>query len=58
MRHKHLSVAFNKKENPRKATEPDGTPGKVLLIARNAIDSHLTNTINRDTKENKCLRRC
>ena len=52
-----MSIAFNKKGNPRKATEPDGTPVKVLLIARNAIDSHLTNTINRDIKENKCLRR-
>ena len=39
--------------NPRKATGPDGIPVKILKIARNAIDSHLTNIINRDIKENK-----
>ena len=39
--------------NPRKATGPDGVPVKTLKIARNAIDSHLTNIINRDIKENK-----
>ena len=39
--------------NPRKATGPDGIPVKILKIARNVIDSHLTNIINRDIKENK-----
>ena len=39
--------------NPRKATGPDGIPVKILRIARNVIDSHLTNIINRDIKENK-----
>ena len=39
--------------NPRKATGPDGIPAKVLKIARNVINSHLTNIINRDIKENK-----
>ena len=34
--------------NPRKATRPDGIPVKILKIARNVIDSHLTNIINRD----------
>ena len=36
--------------NPRKATGPDGIPVKILKIARNVIDSHLTNIINRDIK--------
>ena len=39
--------------NLRKATGPDGIPVKILKIARNVIDSHLTNIINRDIKENK-----
>ena len=39
--------------NPRKATGPDGIPVKILKIARNVIDSHLTYIINRDIKENK-----
>ena len=39
--------------NPRKATGPDGIPVKILKIARNVIDSHLTNIINRDIKGNK-----
>ena len=39
--------------NPRKATGPDGIPVKILKIARNVIDSHLTNIINIDIKENK-----
>ena len=39
--------------NPREATGPDGIPVKILKIARNVIDSHLTNIINRDIKENK-----
>ena len=38
--------------NPRKATGSDGVPVKILKIARNVIDSHLTNIINRDIKEN------
>ena len=37
--------------NPRKATEPVGIPVKILKIARNVTDSHLTNIINRDIKE-------
>ena len=37
--------------NPRKATGPDGIPVKILKIARNVIDSRLTNIINRDIKE-------
>ena len=41
--------------NPRKGTGPDGIPVKILKIARNVIDSHLTNIINRDIKENKFL---
>ena len=32
---------------------PDGIPVKILKIARNFIDSHLTNILNRDIKENK-----
>ena len=39
--------------NPRKATGPDGIPVKILKIARNVTDLHLTNIINRDIKENK-----
>ena len=39
--------------NPRKATGSDGNPVKILKIVRNLIDSHLTNIINRDIKENK-----
>ena len=42
-----------KSSNPRKATGPDGIPVKILKIARNVIDSHLTNIINRDIEENK-----
>ena len=34
-------------------TGPDGVPVKILKIARNFIDSHLTNILNRDIKENK-----
>ena len=41
--------------NPRKATGPDGIPVKILKITRNVIDSHLTNIVNRDIKENKFL---
>ena len=37
--------------NPRKVTGLDGIP--FLKIARNVIDLHLTNIINRDIKENK-----
>ena len=37
--------------NPRKVTGLDGIP--FLKIARNVIDLHLTNIINRDLKENK-----
>ena len=36
-----------------KSLNPDGIPVKILKIARNVIDSHLTNIINRDIKENK-----
>ena len=36
--------------NTRKATGPDGIPVKILKIARNVIDSHLKNIINRDIK--------
>ena len=39
--------------NPGKATGPDGIPVKILKSARNVIDSHLTNIINRNIKENK-----
>ena len=39
--------------NPRKATGPDGIPVKILKIARNVIESHLTNIINREIKEKK-----
>ena len=39
--------------NPRKVTGPDGVPVKILKITRNFIDSHLTNILNRDIKENK-----
>ena len=34
--------------NPRKATGPDGIPVKMLKSARNIIDAHPTNIINRD----------
>ena len=34
-------------------TGSDGVPVKILKIARNVIDSHLTNIINKDKKENK-----
>ena len=36
--------------NPRKATGPDDIRVMILKIARNVIDSHLTN-VNRDIKE-------
>ena len=39
--------------NPRKATGPDYISVKNLKIARNVIDSHLTNILNREIKENK-----
>ena len=39
--------------NQRKATGPDDFPGKILKIARNVLDSHLANIVNRDIKENK-----
>ena len=39
--------------NPRKATGPDGIAVKILIIARNVIDSNLTNIIIRDITENK-----
>ena len=39
--------------NPRIVTGPDGIPVKLLKIAGNVIDSHLTNIINRDLKESK-----
>ena len=35
-----------------KATGSDGIPVKILKIARNVINSHLANIINRDKKEN------
>ena len=38
--------------NPRKATGSDGIPVKILKIARNVINLHLANIINRDKKEN------
>ena len=34
-------------------TAPDGIPVKILKIARNVIDSQLTNAINRDIKESR-----
>ena len=37
--------------NRRKAIGPDGIPVKVLNIARNVTDSHLTNIINRDINQ-------
>ena len=39
--------------NPRKATGPDGIPVKILKIARNVVDSHLKNIINKVIKEKK-----
>ena len=41
--------------NPKKVTGQDNIPIKILKIARNVIDSHLKNTINRDIKENKFI---
>ena len=38
--------------NPRKATGSDDIPVMILKIARNVINSHLANIINRDKKEN------
>ena len=38
---------------PEKTTGPNGFPVKILEIARNVIDSHLTSIINTDIKENK-----
>ena len=37
--------------NPRTTTGPGYIPLKILIIARNGIDSHLTHVINRDIKE-------
>ena len=37
--------------NRRKAIGPDGIPVKVLNIARNVTDLHLTNIINRDINQ-------
>ena len=37
--------------NPRKATGPDGIQVNILKIARNVIDLHLTNIIDRDIKQ-------
>ena len=34
-------------------TGPDGIPVKILKTATNVTDSHLSNIINRDIKENK-----
>ena len=42
--------------NPRKTTGSDGIPVKILKIARNVIDSHLTNIINRDKKTKQIFR--
>ena len=39
--------------NTIKTARPDAIPVKILKIARNVIDSHLTNIINRDVKESK-----
>ena len=39
--------------NPRKATGADGLRAKILQIAKNVIESHLTNIRTRDIKENK-----
>ena len=39
--------------NPRKTTVPDGISVKIFKFARNVIDSHLTNIINRNMKGNK-----
>ena len=39
--------------NPRKGTWPDVNPVRILKVARNFIDSPLTNIINIDIKENK-----
>ena len=44
---------INKFLNLRKATGSDGIPVKILKIARNVIDLHLTYTIIRDIKESK-----
>ena len=44
--------------NLRKATGSDGIPVKILKIARNVIDSHLTNIINGDKKRKQIFRSC
>ena len=38
--------------NSRKATGPDKIPPKIVKMAANIIDSHLTNIINSDLKRN------
>ena len=38
--------------NPRKATGPDKIPVKIVKLAVNVIDSHLTNIINNDLSNN------
>ena len=48
-------VEINKKIkhlNPKKATAPDKIPFKIVKLAANIIDSHLTNTINNDLSRN------
>ena len=45
----------NKSLNPRKKTGTDGIPVKILKIARNVIDLHLSNITNRDIQ---IFRRC
>ena len=34
--------------NPKKATRPDKIPVKIVKLAANVIDSHLTNIVNND----------
>ena len=38
--------------NPRKATGPDKIPVKIVKLAANVIDYHLTNIINNDLSNN------
>ena len=38
--------------NPKKATRPDKIPVKIVKLAANIADSHLTNIINNDLSRN------
>ena len=41
-----------KRFNPKKATEPDKIPVKMVKLATNIIDSHLKNITNNDLPRN------